>query len=391
MTSSFLRRFSRNLNLNWRGAVCVVLAGCESAAFPPEPGGPEIPTAVVSGAETLSAGPGHTCGVTTAGSLICWGSNSFGQLGDGTTESKDLPTPVRSHLIFSSVSVGQSHTCAITETGEAYCWGYNYRGELGDGSTSVRTEPTRVAGDLKFTEVASEGSFGTCGLSVSGHAYCWGQGTLTPTRAPHEGRFVALAVGGDKGCGLTAGGEKHCWTLPSQIAERAGGLWRALAGGGSYACGCTPSGYCYCSGTRTFCGVTARGEVDCWANEEMTQRFSSVSVGFEHQCAVTAAGAAYCFGGNRNGQLGTGSSSDAPYPLDPVLVRGGIAFVRASAGTYHTCGLTRSGVVYCWGDNGLSGNGREPRWGISEPAAIGGTLRLRLPPTGTVTQALTPP
>jgi len=92
----------------------------------------------------VSAGGAHTCGVTPGGAASCWGLNSSGQLGDGTTTDRLSPVAVAGGLSFAAVSAGDLHTCALTAGGAAYCWGYNGDGELGDGTTTNRLSPVLV-------------------------------------------------------------------------------------------------------------------------------------------------------------------------------------------------------------------------------------------------------
>jgi len=86
----------------------------------------------------------HTCGVTAAGVIYCWGSNRFGQLGDGTTSDRKSPVPVAGNLSFAAVSAGGSHTCGVTAAGAAYCWGENSSAQLGDGTRTDRLRPVLV-------------------------------------------------------------------------------------------------------------------------------------------------------------------------------------------------------------------------------------------------------
>jgi alpha-tubulin suppressor-like RCC1 family protein len=95
----------------------------------------------------LSAGIEHTCGLVIDGSLYCWGRNGDGQIGDGTTTDRFLPTRVSGAIAFSSVSAGGWHTCAQSTDGILYCWGLNTVGELGIGSFTTNTPiPTKVVG-----------------------------------------------------------------------------------------------------------------------------------------------------------------------------------------------------------------------------------------------------
>ncbi len=90
------------------------------------------------------AGLFHTCSLFDSGQMACWGSNSFGQLGDGTTVSQSLPNIVSHSTNALSISVGQRHTCAILDDASLKCWGINSDGQLGDGSTTSRTSPVSV-------------------------------------------------------------------------------------------------------------------------------------------------------------------------------------------------------------------------------------------------------
>lgn len=84
----------------------------------------------------VSAGYGFACALTTTGAAYCWGANSYGQLGDGTTESRDAPTPVGGAARFAAISTNIWHTCGLSAEGVLYCWGNNEYGQLGDGSGS---------------------------------------------------------------------------------------------------------------------------------------------------------------------------------------------------------------------------------------------------------------
>lgn len=129
----------------------------------------------------VSAGAQHTCGIS-AGAAYCWGLNSNGQLGDGTTTQRTSPTLVTGGLNFVELSSGASHTCGITAAGAAYCWGLNSNGQLGDGTTTQRLSPVPVAGGLTFAVperfpyagTLSAGRSHTCGVTTTGATYCWG-------------------------------------------------------------------------------------------------------------------------------------------------------------------------------------------------------------------------
>ena len=109
-----------------------------------------IKATVVSGATALALGGdgftyGHTCAIVAGGAVKCWGSNDFGQLGDGTTTSSTTAvTPISSGAI--AIAAGSAHTCAMKSDFSVWCWGYNFDGQLGIGSTTDSHVPAQVTG-----------------------------------------------------------------------------------------------------------------------------------------------------------------------------------------------------------------------------------------------------
>jgi len=125
---------------------------------------------------SLTAGAGHTCGVTSGGAAAyCWGQNNVGELGDRSTTRRMTPVAVAGGLTFAAVTAGFYHTCGVTSVGAGFCWGGDSLGVLGDGSSIwMRTAPVAVVGGLTFASVTA-GATHTCGVTSSGAAYCWGR------------------------------------------------------------------------------------------------------------------------------------------------------------------------------------------------------------------------
>jgi alpha-tubulin suppressor-like RCC1 family protein len=106
-----------------------------------------VPVMVVSGlsdAVEIAAGWQQTCARRTSGAVVCWGSNTNGQLGDGTTSARSAPIPVGDLAASTLLAAGGSHTCARRDTGALACWGWNFYGQLGDGTTTQRLMPVAV-------------------------------------------------------------------------------------------------------------------------------------------------------------------------------------------------------------------------------------------------------
>lgn len=348
----------------------------------------------------VSAGSVHTCGLTTVGVIVCWGSAWQGQLGDGSTRkytATAAAVPVAGQYQFVALDAGAEHTCALTDDGAAYCWGGNRAGELGDGTTKVRSRPTAVAGGLRFRAL-SAGAGLTCGLTTAGTVYCWGRLGTRQTAQPDavgqiaSERYVSVAAGGAHACGLTATGAAYCWGRNDYgqlgagpaVASQASGTPVPVAGGLTF--------HSLSAGTLHTCGLTAAGAAYCWGNgtdgrlgtgnERVSAvpvrvagnlTFASLSAGGAHTCGVTTSGRIYCWGSNWRGQLGNAlpfgnpQYSAADYrSLTPVsVVAPGIVFHAVSAGKGdHTCALAESGAAFCWGANnaGELGVGRRDNY-----------------------------
>jgi alpha-tubulin suppressor-like RCC1 family protein len=313
---------------------------------------PERPMLVTGGLQfaQIAAGGHDTCGLTTEGTAYCWGIQE-----DGASDQTS-PVPVLGAITFVSVSVGGAnhHRCALTADGSAYCWGSNFSGELGDGTTITRLSPVPVAGGLKFTDLGA-GNHTSCGLTTEGLAYCWGMGeigvlgtgnkdrALSPVPVAGDLHLVSLAFSAINTCGTTSAGAAYCWGYNAE-----GELGIGSVDGpdrcepGLYPCSLLP--------------LPVAGGLS----------FARLSDGItnSHICGLTAAGVAYCWGMNSSGQLGTGTTGGnglcypggpnfpaRPCNTVPTPVSGGLTFVQLSTGSAHTCGLTPDGAIYCWGSN----------------------------------------
>lgn len=123
----------------------------------------------------IAVGGWFTCGLDDGGTVYCWGSNRWGELGRGTTGDRGEPAPVTGGRSFVEIVAASRHACALDVSGAAYCWGYNAEGQLGDGTTVARSVPVEVAGHHRFRSLDPGRDF-TCGISEGGAVLCWGSG-----------------------------------------------------------------------------------------------------------------------------------------------------------------------------------------------------------------------
>lgn len=346
-------------------------------------------TSVTSGVFTqISAGGTTTCAVAVGGKAYCWGAGNLGQLGNGGTGRFTTPSAVAGGLVFANVASGgiDSFSCGLTTVGAAYCWGYDDFGQLGNGTTvGNSTVPVAVGGNLTFTSLSVGSSGHACGLVAGGAAFCWGYnstgqlgvgaiGLSTSPVAVSGGLTFSAISAGESGetCGITLSGAAYCWgfngdgelgngTLANSNAPVAvsGGLtFKSISAGFASTCGLTPAGAAYCWGDNTYGELgnssTTSSKVPVAVSGGLV--FTSLSVGDAFACGVTTAGAAYCWGYNGLGQLGNGTTSARS---TPTAVGEAIVFASINSGYSTSCALTPTGAAYCWGDNsfGQVGNG----------------------------------
>jgi alpha-tubulin suppressor-like RCC1 family protein len=374
-------------------------AGQVPESQPPAPTPPVTGEAAASRVlprRAVAAGGTHTCGISQSGAAVCWGSNAFGQLGDPAAgASASNPVVVQAPGGFTTLAAGGNHSCGLTAAGTALCWGQNTKGQLGSGRTSGPPTPVAVAGNRVYVSLAA-GARHTCGLSASdGVAWCWGdndlgqlgdgstRGANAPRRVAGSTRYKALAAGSEHTCGLATDGRVFCWgdgfsgqlgrgareSQSEPVAVEATVRFTALAAGGKHTCALAQNGKVYCWGANVAgeVGDGSKAERSMPVAVSGTRTYVALTAGPEHTCALADGGTAFCWGRNRDGQLGDGSRIDRPVP---VRVAADDAFTAISAGATHSCAVTRQSAVVCWGANAKGQLGDGTATSRATPAAV---------------------
>ncbi len=301
---------------------------------------------LTAGVEAIAAGANHTCALTGAPKVVCWGSNQYGQLGGGarSTQQAHAPAAVLGLGKALAIAAGDGHTCAVTAAARVRCWGLNGNGQLGDGTTVARRAPVAVRG-LAGIRAIDAGGLHTCALSNAGAVYCWGfnqfgqlgDGTTIERRTPIRvsglpSSIRQIATGGLHTCALTRAGTVECWgwnktgqlgngstrTRRLPVAVRGLRNVRAIAAGDSYTCALTSAGTVVCWGWN------ANGQLgDGTTRTRPTpvpvtglRGVTAIAAAASHTCALTTSGRVECWGSNSYGQLGDGTNHDRRRPVD---------------------------------------------------------------------------
>lgn len=244
------------------------------------------------------------------------------------------PFEAESTRSYISLATGGEHTCAVTVTGDAYCWGRGADGELGIGIKESRSTPALVTGGIQFKEVTA-GDNHSCGIAAEGRGYCWGWNAFYQRGNPTDPRDAE--------------------PVPLTIDMR----FTTISAGAHHTCAIGVDTLAYCWGYNRYGQIGDATTSVAVAPKFVTGqiKFAAISSGAWHTCALTAGGTAFCWGRNDYGQLGAGT--DVNHSSVPLQVVADFPFAQIDAGATHTCGVARTGRLYCWGSNefGELGNG----------------------------------
>ena len=291
---------------------------------------PTTLTTLTSGVTQIVAGAYHNCALLSSGGVKCWGDNSHGQLGDGTTITSTTPKAISTLTAgVTQLAAGEMHTCALLSTGGVKCWGYNYFGQLGDGTTASKNIPTDLLTLTSgVTQIAAMGD-NTCALLSSGGVKCWGRGDS-----------------GQIGDGGTTA-KKTPTILPTLTSDVT-----QIAAGGGHTCALLSSGGVQCWGDNYFGQIgdgTGENRTTPTALSTLTSGVTQIATGGNFTCALLSTGGIMCWGWNVSGQLGDGTTTDSSTPTSLSTLTAGVT--QIGLGGAHSCAILSSGGVKCWGEN----------------------------------------
>ena len=338
----------------------------------------------------ISLGAYHSCAIQVGGTIECWGKNSSGQLGDGT--SNDTTTPVKVNGITSAlmVAAGSGHSCALLSGGTIKCWGANTVGQLGNNTFTSSNTPVQVLGISTAISISASGVV-SCVVLSDGRVQCWGQSNYglgdginnsssIPVTVLGINNATSVSVGDAQSCAVLTDGTIQCWGQNSagQLGygtfDNSGTVMPQSSPTPAQVLGITTA-VSVSAGNAHTCAVLSDGSVKCWGiflqsgggyNRTISPRtIANLTGAFsvaasQHtsvaDCALLSDGTGQCWGDNFTGMLGNGTFTDSATPSS-IAISGTPESIQMGAA--HSCAVLIGGAVQCWGLNnyGQIGNG----------------------------------
>lgn len=257
------------------------------------------------------------------GTVWTWGSNTYGQLGDGTTTPRSVPQQVPGLNQVIGISTGYYHVLAVLSDGSVRAWGQNTNGQLGIGNQTNQYSPVNPG--LSDIKAVAGGGYFSLALTAAGSALAWGQNS--------NGQL----------------GDNSTTTRTTPVAVFGSGRYRAIAGGGSHSLAIT------WTGTMQAWGNNGEGQVGdgTFVNKLIPTTVTgisnalSIAAGWNHSVAGIADGSLRTWGWNNAGQLGNGTTVNSSTPVQPSA----IAVTRVFAGYQHSGYLRIDSQINLWGSN----------------------------------------
>ncbi len=293
--------------------------------------------ALSSGIVSISAGSSHCLAITGDGRVLAWGSNDYGQLGDGTNVDTSTPVEVNGLTRVIAVAAGPGHSLALKDDGTVWAWGNNYHGNLGDGTTESRLTPVQVQG-LTGVKAIAAGAMESFAIKGDGTLWAWGfngrgelgDGTLedrlTPARVKVSANIIKT---GHKGVfAITDDGDVWAW----------GNNLIAVFGDNISIYGILGDSYDKVRPTPF--------------RVEQLSKVKAITYGLNHVIFITDDGSAWTWGINNKGQLGNNAKiDDKIVTTTPAKVAGIDNVKEVAAGHYYSLALKNDGSVWKWGED----------------------------------------
>lgn len=306
----------------------------------------------ITDATQISTGGNHACAIRTGGAVWCWGDNAQGQVGnnlatDATSAVRVIDANDQPLTGITMVRAHRYNTCALGAGGAVWCWGRNTDGQVGDGTTSAgvrRATPVLIApAGAAFTGAVeiSVNDQSACARKQDNSVWCWGRntagavgdGTTMPRPNP------ALVTGGDTATMIDGGVlERSCMVRSDNTVACWGQAWRSRLG----------NGFTNYDPMQTF--VSSPTTVITTRGGPALAGVSKIALGGA-TCALMLDTSVQCWGDNMHGSTGAGIGS--PFPV-PVVHADGTPLTgidRLSAGFSHACAHRSVGGWLCWGRN----------------------------------------
>jgi alpha-tubulin suppressor-like RCC1 family protein len=298
-----------------------------------------LPTSANDSVLYTAVGTGHACEIRSDGRLLCWGSNGSGRLGDGTTTNRLNPTLANDTALYLVVAAGQSHSCGITTTPTQVvkCWGSGLDGRLGNGTTTNRLSPTAVVGLPGVPLSLDVGDAHSCAVVQNGanrEVWCWGEGSDGRLgNGSTSDRLQPVKVSGISNALLVSAGAQH-----SCASRQDASVW------------CWGEGSDGRLGNGSILDRTTPVRVVDGAGTPIAAPSGFVSAGGAHSCVSNVAGQqrVACWGRNLSGELGDGSTVSRSRA---AVIGSMLGVSSVTAGGQHSCAELHSGDVLCWGSN----------------------------------------